>query len=128
MVAARLEHGQLAAAVDLEIRVRIAHAVDVAHLSREAEDDVAIAHEVIHRRLLADVGDVDRHRVGDAVDVEQVPAVIGDQRVDEQHVGAEIDETPRQIAADEAEAAGDHHLAAAVEIAVIGDHGCGGLG
>jgi hypothetical protein len=28
----------------------------------------------------------------DAVDVEQVAAVVGDQRVDEQHVGAELDE------------------------------------
>ena len=119
VVAARLENRQLAAAVDLEIRVRIAHAVDVAHLAREVEDDVAIAHEIVHRRLLADVGDVDVHAIGDAVDVEEVAAVVGDQRVDEQDVRAEIDERAREVAADEAEAAGDHHLAAAIELAVV---------
>ena len=121
-MAARLEHRQLAAAVDLEIGVRVAHAVDVADLAGEVEDDVAVAHQVVHRRLLADVGDVDAHAVGDAVDVEQVAAVVGDQRVDEQHVGAELDELAREVAADEAEAAGDHHAAAAVELAVVGAH------
>ena len=74
-------------------------------------------------RLLADVGDVDAHAIGDAVDVEQVAAVVGDQRVDEQHVGAELDELAREVAADEAEAAGDHHAAAAVELAVVARHG-----
>ena len=123
VVAARLEQRQLAAAVDLEIRVRIPHAVDVAHLAGEVEDDVAVAHEVVHRALLADVGDVDADAIGDAVDVEQVAAVVGDQRVDEQHVGAELDEPAREVAADEAEAAGDHHAAAAVELAVVGGHG-----
>ena len=102
----------------------IAHAVDVADLSRQAEDDIAIAHQVVHRRLLADVGDVDLHAIGDAVDVEQVAAVIGDQGIDEQHVGAEIDERARQVAADEPEAAGDHHGAAAVELAVVAGHLC----
>jgi hypothetical protein len=49
-------------------------------------------HQVVHRALLAHVGDVDAHAVLDARDVEQVAAVVGDERVDEQHVGAEIDE------------------------------------
>src|SRR6185295_15340971 len=115
---AGLEHRQLAAAVDLEIRIRIAHAVDVADLAGEAEDDVAIPDQIVHRRLLADVGDVHPHAIGDAVDVEQVAAVVGDERVDEQDVGAEVDETARQVAGDEAEAAGDHDGASAVERAV----------
>ena len=59
-----------------------------------------------------------RSAVLDAVDVEEVAAVVGDQRVDEQDVGAEVDELARQVAADEPEAAGDHHAAAAVELAV----------
>ena len=69
-------------------------------------------------RLLADVGDVDADAVLDAVDVEQVAAVVGDQRIDEQDVGAERDQRAREVAADEAEAAGDHHAAAAVELEV----------
>ena len=50
------------------------------------------AHQVVHRRALADVGDVHADAVFDARDVEQVAAVVGDQRVDEQHVRAELDE------------------------------------
>jgi hypothetical protein len=124
VVAAGLEHRQLAAAVDLEIGIGIPHAVDVAHLTREAEDDVAAAHEIVHRRLLADVGDVDLHAIGDAIDVEQVAAVVGDQRVDQQDAGAEIHEGARQVAADETETAGDHDRPAAVELAIVAGHLC----
>ncbi len=54
-----------------------------------------------------------RTRSPDAVDVEQVAAVVVDQRVDEQHVRAELDQPVRQVAADEPQAAGDHDAAAA---------------
>ena len=40
----------------------------------------------------------------------------GNQRVHQQHVGAELDEAPGDVAADEAEAAGNHHAPAAIEI------------
>ena len=46
-VPARLEQGQLAEAVDLEIRVRIAHAVDVTDLPGEVEDDLLPAHQFV---------------------------------------------------------------------------------
>ena len=72
VVAAGLEDRQLAAAVDLEIGGRIPHAVEVADLAGEAEDDGAILHEIVHRRLLPDVRDVDPHPIRDAVDVGQV--------------------------------------------------------
>jgi hypothetical protein len=94
----------------------------VADLAGEAEDHVAVANEIVHRRLLPDVGDVDLHALGDPVDVEKVAAVVGNQRVDQQHAGAEIDQRAREVAADEAEAAGDHHGAVAVERAVVGGH------
>ena len=116
--AARLEQRQLAAAVDLEVGVRVLHAVDVADLAGEVEDHVLPAHQIVHRALLADVGDVDADAILDAADVEQVAAVLGDQRVDEQHARAEVDELAGEVAADEAEAAGDHHAAIAVERAV----------
>ena len=128
MIAARLEHRQLTAAIDLEIGVRIAHAVDVTDLASEIEDDVPPGDEIVHRRLLADVGDVDAHPISDAIDVEQVAAVIRNERVDQQHVCAERDELPRQIAADESEAAGNHDRSAAVELAVVHGHDCGGVG
>ena len=59
-----------------------------------------------------------RDPILDARDVEEIAAVVGDQRIDEQHVGAEIDEPARQVAADEPQAARDHHAPAAVEIQV----------
>ena len=101
-MAARLEQRQLAAAVDLEVGVRVAHAVDVADLAGEVEDHLAVAHQVVHRARLAHVGDVHADAILDAGDVEQVAAVVGDQRVDQQHVGAERDQPVRQVAADEA--------------------------
>src|SRR5687767_12085765 len=52
VAAAGLEDEQLAAAVDLEVGIRILHAVDVADLSREIEDDVLLAYQVVHRALL----------------------------------------------------------------------------
>src|SRR5262249_2155590 len=63
-----------------------------------------------------------------AVDVEEIAAVIGDEGIDQQYVGAQIDELSREIAADEPEAAGDHHPAAAVEIAMGHDHVRGEFG
>ncbi len=85
--------------------------------SRSCDEDV-------HRRLVADVGDVDAHAVLDAVDVEPVAAVVGIERVDNQHVGAGVDELPHQVAADEAEPAGDHDPATAIEREVSGCHVC----
>ena len=87
----------------------IPHAVDVADLAGEIEDHVLLAHQIVHRGLLADVGDVDADAIFEAADVEQIAAVVVDQRVDEQDARAEVDELPGQVAADEAEAAGDHH-------------------
>ena len=63
-----------------------------------------------------------RTLVGDAVDVEEIRARSGDQRVHQQHVGAELDEAARDVAADEAEAAGDHHAAAAIELLIRRGH------
>src|SRR5262245_7502848 len=117
-VAASLEDRELAAAVDFEVAIRIQHAVDVADLPGEIENDGSVAHEVIHRALLADVCNVHANAIVDAVDVEQVAAVVGDQRVDEKDFCAKLDESSGEIAADEAEAAGDHHLPAVIELGV----------
>jgi hypothetical protein len=51
----------------------------VAHLPREVEDHIVVAHQVVHGALLADVGDVHLEALFDAVDVEQVAAVVGDE-------------------------------------------------
>jgi hypothetical protein len=51
----------------------------VADLAGEIEDDLLPAHEIVHRRLLAHVGDVDAETIFDAADVEQVAAVVVDE-------------------------------------------------
>jgi hypothetical protein len=58
VMAARFEQRELRAAVDLEVGVRVAHAVDVADLAGEVEDDVLAPHQIVHRARLADVGDI----------------------------------------------------------------------
>ena len=45
------------------------------------------------------------------------------QRIDEQHVGAQVHQAAGQVAADEAQAAGDQDAAAPVELAVGDAHG-----
>src|SRR5690606_13440003 len=96
-------------------RLRIPHAVDVAHLPGEVEDDLDLGHQVIHRAPLAEVGDADADAILYTVEVERVAAVAGDHGVHDQHVGTQIDETAREVAADEAQSAGDHHAAIAIE-------------
>ena len=107
--AAGLEQRELCTAVDLEVRVRVGHGVEVARLSREAEDDLAVGEEIREAVNVADVRDVHRHSILDAVDVRDVAAVLGNHRVHEQHLRAGLDEPPGQVRADEAEATGDQH-------------------
>ena len=57
-----------------------------------------------------------RRRGRDVVDVVEIPAIVRDQRIDEQNLGAEIDQLPGEVAADEPDAAGDHDPAAAVVV------------
>jgi hypothetical protein len=97
VLAARFEDRELAAAVDLEIGVRIPHAVDVTDLSGEVENHLAAAHEIVHRRALPNVGDVHPQPILESRDVEEVAAVVGQQRVHHQHVRAEVDQAAREI-------------------------------
>ena len=89
-------------------------------LTRQIEDDILSAHQVVHRALLTDVGDVDADTVFDPGDVEQVAAVLGDQGIDDQYLCAEVHELVREGAADKPQAARNHHAAITVERAVVG--------
>ena len=120
---AGFEHRQLRAAIDLQIRVRIPHAVDVADLPGQVEDHLAVLHQRIHRRFVTNVRDVDVDVFLDAVEVEPVAAVLRVQGIDDQDVGAGRDQRAREIAADEPHAARDHHPPAAVVIEVGRRHG-----
>ena len=90
------------------------------HLAGEVEDHIVIAHQVIHGALLTDVSDVHLETIGDAIDVEEVPAVVADQRVDEQDACAKVDELAGEVASDEAQPTGDHDRAPFVERLILG--------
>ena len=113
LMTARLEDGELAAAVDLEIGERVGHRVEVARLPREVEQVVLALNQVLQAVLVADVGDVHADLVLDPRDVVEVAAVLGDQRVDENDAATRLDEHARQVRADEAEPAGDQDALAA---------------
>ena len=61
-----------------------------ADLPSQVENHLAILHEVIHRRLLPDIGALTRTRSEIAVNVEQVAAVVRNQRVYEEDVRAGV--------------------------------------
>ena len=117
-LAARLEKVELAATVDLQVRPRVSHAVDVADLAREVKDQFLALHQVVETVRVPDIGDVDAEPLLVAADVVKVAAVVRDHRVHQQHLGVEVNQPPRQVAADEPEAARDQHPPAAIEVAV----------
>jgi hypothetical protein len=88
------------------------------NMTSQSRTTRSIAHQVVHRARLADIGDVDANAILDPGDVEQVPAVPVDQRVDQKDVGAERREAMCEVAADEPEPAGHHHAATAIELQV----------
>ena len=113
MLAAGLDEVHRRDAVDAQVELRIAHAVAVAHLAGEVEDEVLVADEDLQRGAVAHVGDVDRHPVGDGLDVGEVAAELRDQGVQQRDVGPLLDQRDGQVAAQEPQAAGDQHAASA---------------
>jgi hypothetical protein len=112
--AACLQERELGATVQLEIVLRVLHAVDVAHLSGEIEDHLAVAHEGVQAGPVAQVDHVDPGPLLEAGHVVPVAAATRNQRIDDRDVGAEGDELVGEIAPDESEAAGDEHPPAPV--------------
>ena len=109
VVAAGLQHRELAGGVDRQIGEGVAHRVDVTDLSGEVKEVALPANEVLEADRVAHVGDVDAHPIPDAVDVEEVAARAGEQRIDQRHPRAECDEAAGQGAADEAQAPRHQH-------------------
>jgi hypothetical protein len=72
--------------------------------------EIATLHEIVHRVLVAHIGDVDAHLVLDAGDVEQVAAVLGNERIHQRHARTQFNQSPREIRADKAESAGDETI------------------
>lgn len=62
----------------------------------------------------ADIGDIDAHPITNVRDVGEVAAIFWDHAVDQQNLGANRDEAPRDRGADEAETSGNQHLCAGI--------------
>ena len=86
----------------------------MARLAGEVEEHLLAANQRLQAVHVADVGDVDRDGVLDPGDVRAVAAVLGDQRVDEDDLRAELDEPAGEVRADEPEPAGDQDALAPV--------------
>ncbi len=110
---AQFEELQLRRAIDREVVLGRGHRIEVAGLAGEVEQEILAGEQLAQRRPIADIGNVDPHPLLYVGDVGKIPAGFGDHAVEEQHLGAERQQTPRQRRADEADAAGDHHMRAA---------------
>ena len=78
-------------------------------LAGEVEDVILAAHDVVDGVHVEDVAEVDLDLFGSRFDVEQVPPVAGNHGVHDHHTRAALDQRERDVAADEAHAAGDQH-------------------
>ena len=99
----RLQDGELAPAVDLEVREGVDHGVEVAHLPGQVEQHLLALHQVLHA-VAAHVRDVDADLPLVAGQVEEVPPVIRDQAVHRQHLRPQVGQGAAEVAPDEAQA------------------------
>jgi hypothetical protein len=94
----------------------------MAGLADKVEEIILPANQSPHLPLVTRIRQLDRHSVLVILGVEQSPAVLRHEIVDQQHVRAELHETSCRVGADEAEPAGDEEPAA-VEMVMSGHPG-----
>ena len=80
----------------------------MAGLRRQVEQKILASEQMRQGVSAADIGDVDTHPIAYIGNIGEIAAILGNHAVDEQNLGAEPDETPRDRRADEAQTAGDH--------------------
>ncbi len=97
-IAATFEQRQLTPAIDIEIIERISHAVDVADLTCQVEEDVFVRHQIAKAIRIPHVREVDRHSMAHWSDVIEGRAVSGNHRIHERHICSQINQSYRKIA------------------------------
>ena len=105
---------QLRRAVDREVVFRRRHRIEMAGLRRQVEEKILAVEQMRQGVAAANIGDVDSHPIADIGDIGEIAAIFGDHAVDEQNLGAERDEAPRNRRADEAQTAGDNRPGAGI--------------
>ena len=101
-----LQQGELGGAVELEVRERVLHRVEMARLPGKVEEELGPLYERREPLRVAQVGDDDVDAF-ETVDVRVIAAVSRHERVDERHPAARVDEREREVRPDEAEPTGD---------------------
>ena len=107
MTATGLHHHGRAFDVEIDVGKWIGEAEDVVDLARQMKYEVLASNQVIDRVDIEDIAKVGVDLLGGRLDVEQVPAVSGDHRVDDRHARAQLHQGQREVASDEAHAACD---------------------
>jgi hypothetical protein len=88
-------------------------------LAGQVEQKILALHQIIHRILIAHIGDIDLDAILNAGDIAQIAAVDRDQRIDQRGARAQLNQPARQHRADEAKAAGDQHACIVESVCVI---------
>ena len=110
----RFKDGELCAGIDREIRLGIGHGVHVTGLSRQIEQDVLVAQKYRQTVTITHVGDIDIHQMTDAGQIEEIAAVLGDQRIHDGDLGSLFDQGPGEVGPNKPQAAGDQDPAVAI--------------
>jgi hypothetical protein len=97
-----LEEAQMGRRVDLQVTLGRHHAVDVADLARQIEDDIAPRENLPELLSLPDVPRNQFNPVRDGRKIMGIGPAARARRVYDDHPGAEFDQPDRQVAPDEA--------------------------
>src|SRR5262245_1435674 len=109
ILAASLEEPKLSLTVHHQVRIRIAHAMDVADLPGQIEDKPPAPQRLLHRLLVSHVGYVHGNMLLDVCEVEAVGAGVRYQGVHDCYPRPEAHQPPDKITADEPVATGNQN-------------------
>src|SRR6266550_994042 len=85
------------------------HGFHVAGLGGQVEEVVLVSEQVEHRMPITHITDVHLDRRLQIRNVEQIPAILRNEAVDERYVRAQPDESAGEIGPDQAEPASDEN-------------------
>ena len=109
-LAANLKDTKLCGCVDLEVRLRISHRIQVAGLPGKVEQVILILEQIGHRKRIAHVAHIHRDLVADVLDIVWIAAVLRDQAINQRDLRPLGYQRTGKIGADETQTAGDQDL------------------
>jgi hypothetical protein len=85
------------------------HRIEVACLPGEVEEIVLALNEIGHAMRIPDVRDIDLYAIFDARNIEEITTILRDQAINHQNPSAELNQSAREVRANEPERARDQH-------------------